>query len=150
MERQNARGELPPRGGQAPPRVGGVPPRCATTERMISAARGGAPRRGGGVLVSGESHTEDKHGHTLLMPMRLMTVRLMTMMAIHAAGHDQHGGEWMNSMAISLMAMGSMEMSIMTMLPRAMSTMATSITVMRVMVSSAAAPRRSSAALHHH
>ena len=51
---------------------------------------------------------------------------------------------------MSLMAMGSMEMSIMTMLPRAISTMAMSITVMRVMVSSDAACRRSSAALLHH
>ena len=37
---------------------------------------------------------------------------------------------------MSLMAMGNMEMSIMTMLPRAMSTMATIITVMRVMITS--------------
>ena len=47
---------------------------------------------------------------------------------------------------MSLIAMGSMEKKIMTMLTMAMSTMATSITVMSLMVSSAAAPRRSSAA----
>ena len=51
---------------------------------------------------------------------------------------------------MSLMAMGSMEMSIMTMIKMTMSTMATIITVMSIMVSSAAAPRRSSAALRHH
>ena len=51
---------------------------------------------------------------------------------------------------MSLIAMGSMEKNIMTMLTMTMSTMATSITVKRVMVSGVTAPRRSSAALHHH
>ena len=45
--------------------------------------------------------------------------------------------------------MGSMEMSIMTMIKMTMSIMATSTTVMSIMVMSAAAPRRSSAALRH-
>ena len=51
---------------------------------------------------------------------------------------------------MSLTAMGSMEMSIVTMIKMTMSTMATSITVISIMVLSAAAPRRSSAALRHH
>ena len=72
------------------------------------------------------------------------------MMPIHTAGHDQHGAEWISIMAISLMAMGSIEMSIMTIIKMTMSTMATRITVMSLMVTSAAAPRRRSAALRHH
>ena len=51
---------------------------------------------------------------------------------------------------MSLIAMGSMEKNIMTMLTMAMSTMATSITVKRIIVSGITAPRRSSTAMHHH
>ena len=74
---------------------------------------------------------------TRLMTTRLMTRRLTTMMPIHAASHDQYGEEWINSMAISLMATGSREII-------------DSITVMSIMVMSAAAPRRSSAVLRRH